>query len=542
MAESGSLNNLANAMNNLNSTYDAAATPGTNDTMGDIADYSGLGAPFPDSVFSDDGSNLKLWGNFATWSTGSDFSGSRRMQNIGAGGQNFPCNQYVAVDSADYVVRALVDDVGIYRNGTLQFTLTNAGDELGVGLSPGDLLGLTRPANIMEGTNYTDMAAIYMGWSGFTFCHRRDRNTGATLTIASIADNTNWEVRYSTLSGNVTSTTALSSGLLTNAYDIASITMTSTRNHIIYANKPIACYIRQTAGSGTNDTLPLYPMDQDDKFGAASNSGHAFLLNNASQGRNAASVTQQLFASSSDATYGTEKNASAAYNVWYVDNAISKTSGAGFSGPVQKMVSGNGGLHTAEQQGDGDGSEMTPFVSKKAFGKAACLVKTTQNADWVTCISDSAIDIEHRNYYGGLVTASTMTGNNDIFFTRFTNVNSGSIFTSDDDFIMYADTTSTLKDEKVFIMGDTKFQPTTASISVGVGNGNSTDSCLIGFDDGSSTVYFVPALELGARVFTDVDLRTELASGWYYFNDGTAQSFEYAVSVTGSINQIDVCS
>ena len=550
MPESGSLNNLANAMRNLNSTYDAAATPGTSDSIGDIADYSGLGAPFPSSSYSNDGYDLKLWGNFATWSTGSNFSGSRIMQNIGTGGQNFPCNQYVAVDSADYVVRALVDDVKIYTNGTLTTTLTNAGDQIGVGLTPGDLLGLTRPANIMTGTDYRDMAAVYMGWSGFVFCHRRDRNTGATLTIVPLADETNWEVRYSEDNGNITSSIFLDSGSLEFAYSTASVTMTSIRNHIIYADKPIACYVRLTSGLGTNDTLPLYPMDQDDKFGAASNSGHAFIINNASQGREGEPLTQQLFVSSSDGTNAIERNAFRAYNVWFIDAAIGKTSGAGFSGPVQKMVSGNGGLHTAEQQGDGDGSEMTPFVSKKAFGKAACLIKNI-DADWVTCISDSAIDIEHRTISGALVTSQSMTGINDIFFTRFTSVATGSIFTSDDNFIMYADTTATLRDEKVFIMGDTKFQPVTQSISfytpdgtARTSYGNSGSACTDGPFDDPLTVYCLPDFSVGSQVFTDATLSTPLSNdstGWYYVASGDGLAVEYSVSTPNIINQIVSC-
>lgn len=549
MSESGSVNNLANAMRNLNSTYDAAATPGTSDSMGDIADYSGLGAPFPDSDYSNDGYDLKLWGNFATWSTGSNFSGSRIMQNIGTGGQNFPCNQYVVVDSGDYIVRALVDDVKIYRNGTLANTITNAGDGISVGVSPGDLLGLTRPANIQTGNNY-DMAAVYMGWSGFVFCHRRDRQTGATLTIATLADETNWEVRYSTVGLDVTSTTFLDSGSLEFAYSTASVTMTSTRNHIIYADKPIACYVRLVSGLGTNDTLPLYPMDQDDKFGAVSNSGHAFIINNASQGRDGVSVTQQLFVSESDGVNTTEVNATSAYNAWYIDTNIGPKSGGGFLGPVQKMVSGNGGLHAAEQQADGDGSEMTPFVSKKAFGKAACLMFTV-DADWVTCISDSAIDIEHRDNSGVLVTSQTMTGTNGIFFTRFTSVATGSIFTSDDDFIMYADTNATLKDEKVFIMGDTKFQPATESISfytpdgtTRTSYGNSGSACSDGPVGDPVTVYCLPDFSVGSQVFTDTALSTPLSNdstGWYYVVSGSGFAVEYSVSNPNIINVIAPC-
>jgi hypothetical protein len=89
MATNYSLNQLAKSMENLNDTYDSAATPGTNDTMGDIADYSGLGSPWPNSSLSNDGDNIQLGDNFSIWATGSNFSGSRRMRDIGTGGKIF---------------------------------------------------------------------------------------------------------------------------------------------------------------------------------------------------------------------------------------------------------------------------------------------------------------------------------------------------------------------------------------------------------------------------------------------------------------------
>jgi hypothetical protein len=545
MAESGSLNNLANAMNNLNSTYDAAATPGTNDTMGDIADYSGLGTPFPSNTLTNDGSDLALWGNFAVWSTGSNFSGSRRMRDIGDGGQNYPCNQYVICGgSADYRVEALVSDCKVYRNGTLQTTLTNAGDTAGVGAFDGDIIGFTRPANIAHGTQ-EDMGCAYMGWSGFVFCHARDRNTGATLSIVSLTDDTDWEVRYSTTTGNITSTTAQTSGTITSAYGRATVTLTSTRYYIIYANKPVACYVRLASGAGVNDTLPLYPMDQDSKFGAFSTGGHLFILNNASQGRAAVNVTQQLFNYSSDSTNTTEKNASSAYNNWYIDISPGETSAALFAGPVQKIDGGNGVLIGAEQQGDSNGSEMTPFVSRKAFGKSAAI--NWGPTDWVTCIGESAMTITHRRSNGAFVASQSMAGSGlyGLYFARFTStINNGDIFTSNSDFILYFDSLNTNDDERVQIMGESEFSASVEETDISGPFGDSEDACNTGPGSTAFTAYFLSSYQVGAEVYTDSNysttLKTTAGSGWYY-NFTTADSFEYDVSTALQINQITAC-
>lgn len=546
MATDYSLNQLAESMENLNDTYDSAATAGTNDSMGDIADYSGLGAPFGNSSLSNDGDDLKLGDNFSIWATGSNFLGSRRMRDIGTGGQNYPCNQYVAVSSADYEVVALVDDVKVYKNDTLQFTLTNAGNASSVGCAPGDKIGLTRPANISNGNQY-DLGAAYMGWSGFTFATARNRNAGAFLYIVALHDDTDWEVRYTTSTGNTTTTTALASGNLTNAYDVISGSLGITRYHIIYANKPVACYIKMVAGSGTNDTLPLYPMDQDDKIGAFSANGFIFMLNNASAGRAGVNVTQQIFNRSSDSTFTTEKNASSAYNNFYVDSSPGETSGTFFTGPVQRLEGGNGVLIAAESQGDGNGSEKTPFVSRKAFGKSASV--TAGPTDWVTCIGESAMTITQRTSAGVFVNSQTMTGSGlyGLYFTRFTGVGDQNIFSSTSDFIMYFDSISTLDDEKVQIMGDTEFSPSSTSSNVAPDYGNSDDACASGPGDPKITVYFVPSFQAGAAAYTDAALTVELNTSyptntWYWYDNGSAgQSFRYPGYSSGGVQNITDC-
>jgi hypothetical protein len=546
-----SLNTLATYMNNLNRTYDNTATPGTDDTLADIADYSGCGASFPSSTYNNGGRDIGLASNFDPWaSANSNWEGKRVMRNIGTDGQDAYCNQFVAVLSADFVVQALADDVKVYVNDVLQLTLTSAGDSSSVGASAGDKIGITRPATITSGTAY-DRGVAYLGWSGFVFAHRRDRNSGATLTIVALEADTDYEVRYTTTDGAQTTTTGLATGNIASAYGTATATMSSTRNHIIYANKPVACYVRLAAGSGVNDTLPLYPLDQDPKFGAFTTGGHIFAINNASHNRGAVNVVQQVLNRSSDGTSTTERNTNGNYRTFYIDITPGETSAGFFAGPVQKLQTGNNQLIGAEQQGDGDGSEMTPFVSSKAMGK--CSATGVGTTDYVCCIAESALTVERRSSNGVLISSQTMAGSAtyNVYFTTFSGpINEGDIFTSTGNFIMYSDGNNSIDDEQVFYMGEDEFPINNVQSEIAPDYGNSTDACNNGPTDPKVPVYFVNSFTAGEAAYADANLTQELSdvypSGtWYWTNTGgRGVSFTYVAwnsSGTGGIQNITTC-
>lgn len=537
-----SLNNLADNLNNLSQAYANSYTPASNDTLGVMADVVGYGADIPTQTVAS-GNDIALFKNFKGWANAdSNWNGYRLMQNGGNQAQaEAYCNSFVVPRATTLTIYALRDSTTIYKNTISQGSL-NAGSSGTLSVAVGDLVQFSRPVNIR--TAQYDLGVIYMGWSGYAFAHRRDRNSGATLTMASLAGNTSYQVLYTTSDGLQTSLTSQNAGSITNAYGIATATLSSTRNYFIIASDPIACYVHYTAGSGMNDTLPLYPMDQDAKYGAFSAGGHMFLTNNASQNRSGASVTQQLFNRSSNGSSTTERNASSASPSVYIDISPGQTSGTFFTGPVQKVQSANGCICAAEQQADGNGSEMTPFVSNKTFGKATVITAAT---DWATCISNAALTVYRRDSGGNILVTQTMTGDatRQIYFTRFTNLSAGDVLeVTSGGMIVYNDSLTSLDDERINIMSSIEMELNLASKTISDTTfANDGEACAGGPSGGSQTAYFIDSFANGAQGFTNSSATTEITDssgdGWYYnFTDNS--SFYYSRWTTGGGGVSDI--
>lgn len=546
-----SLNDLARNAENLNSTYDNASNPSNNDTLGDIADNLGWGAALPSiTTITQGGANIGLGGNMGLFAEyDSDWAGYRRQRNLGTDGQDKPCNQWICLETADFDYLAYRDNTQIYRNGTLSAT-TNAGGHGSVGANSGDLIGVTRPVGQASGLR-NDEGFMYLGWAGFAFAHRRDRNSGATIFMVALEDDTDYNVAYQTNDGLQTTLTSQNSGTISTGYTLTNVaTALTTRNYYIYANKPVCVYVRLTSSAGgnnVNDSLQLYPMDQDAKYGAFSTGGHMFLSANASQNRSGANVTQQLFNRSSNGNSTTERNTSSATPSVYTDISPGQTSGNLFAGPVQKVQAGNGCLVAAEQQADSNGSEMTAFVSKKAFGTCGSVVNGGgSNHDYVCLIGESAITIYHRDNTGALKATNTMTGSSTygLYFTRFTsNIVGDDIFESDgaqgNKFFMYYDSPN--DDERVCYMADTLLEVSSLTSNFEI-SGPFTDqnnACEEGPIVDRFTVYAIDSFAAGDFLYTDSTCRTDLADGIYYYPTNNVW-FSYAKWPTG-IGDINSC-
>lgn len=538
-----SLNDLAKNAENLNSTYDNASTPSSDDTLGDIADNLGWGAALPTITdITQGGADIGLAGNMGLFANfDSDWAGYRRQRNLGTDGNDKPCNQWICLTTADFDYITYDDDTKIFKNGSLSAT-SNAGVHGSVGCSAGDLVGVTRPVGQAHGVE-NDEGFIYLGWAGFAFAHRRDRNSGATAYMVALQGDTDYQIAYTTSDGLVTSLTNGGSGTITNSYTLTNLgTISSTRNYFFYANKPVCVYVRLAASQNVNDSLQLYPMDQDAKYGAFSTGGHMFLSANASQNRSGANVTQQLFTRSSDGTTATERNASSATPSVYIDTAPSKTSGNLFAGPVQKIQAGNGCLIAAEQQADSNGSEMTAFVSKKAFGTIGSVVGGA--SDYVCCIGESAMTIYHRDPNGTLKATQTMTGSStySLYFTRFTaSIAGDDIFEStggSNSFFMWYDSPN--DDERVCYMADTLLTINTNEIEIAGPFDDPSQACAEGPSSTCFTVYNIENFVNGDYLYTDSTCRTELQEGGVWYNCATNESFGYTRYPVG-ITDISSC-
>jgi len=546
---SKSLNDLARNAENLNSTYDNASTPSNDDTLGDIADNLGWGAALPSiTTITQGGANIGLAGNMGLFAEyDSDWAGFRRQRNLGTDGQDKPCNQWICLETADFDYLAYRDNTQIYKNGSLSAT-SSAGAHGSVGANQGDLIGVTRPVGQASGLR-NDEGFMYLGWAGFAFAHRRDRQTGATIFMVALEDDTDYNVAYQTGDGLQTTLTSQNNGTISTGYTLQSVsTALVTRNYYIYANKPVCVYVRLTDSSGgnnVNDSLQLYPMDQDAKYGAFSTGGHMFLSANASQNRSGANVTQQLFNRSSNGNSTTERNASSSTPSVYTDIAPGQTSGSLFAGPVQKVQAGNGCLVAAESQADSNGNEMTPFVSKKAFGTIGSVVNGGgSNHDFVCCIGESAMTIYHRDPNGTLKASQTMSGSStySLYFARFTaSISGDDVFEStggSNRFFMYYDSPN--DDERVCYMADSLLELNPNSFEIAGPFDDPSQACAEGPQAQCFTVYNIESFVNGDYLYTDSTCRTELQEGGVWYNCATNQSFGYTRYPVG-ITDISSC-
>ena len=534
---------LAKNAENLSSDYDSAFTPNVNDNFAKILNILGYDAALPNSTYSGGGYNIPLSAaaDFAIYDT--EWQGYRKQRDLGAGGQDIQCNQFYVARTATMAFHALRDNTVIYKNGTSQATI-NAGGSTTVSCTAGDLIGVTRPVGIRSG-NF-DPGVAYMGWMGYAFAHRQDRYSGTTLFVYAPFSSTNVQLLYTTTDGYVTSLTSQATTTLSGTSWTQS--MSTTRNYYLYANKPVIAYAYNVSGTGMQDTLPLYPMDEDTKFGAFSSGGHIMVTNNSAAARAGTSQTLQIFTRSSDGTSSTEYNGSVNADMVYTDTAPGKTSASLFQGPVQKVQSGNNQLFTCQQQADSNGGEMTPFVSKKAFGKAMILTTT---ADWATCIGESAMTVYRRDSNGRLITSQTMSGNAtySLYFTRFTNLSSSDVLETNgsNEMITYYDANTSLDDERVAFMSDALMELNTTSQSITTDNYPGNDqACSEGSSASTVTGYFISSFANGAQLFTDSTCRSlwddAYGEGWYY-NASTNQAFYYTrwTPSSGGVSDITSC-
>ena len=537
-----SLNQLAQNMENLSSAYENSYSAGSNVNIKYIPDYIGYDAGLPNSTYSGGGNDIQLKGSFEDFARyNSSWSGYRRQRNLGPGGENEYCNQFVVARTSTMTIYALRNNTEIYKNFAPVGTI-NAANFMTVQGFQGDIISTTRPINIRSAN--MDPGVAYLGWMGYAFAHRQDRYTGTTLFIYA-PNTTNVQLLYTTTDNYVTSLTSQAT-ITISAGSYWTQSMLTTRNYYIYANKPVTCYAYNVSGTGMQDTLPLYPMDQDDKFGAFSTGGHILTTNNAGIVRAGSATSQVIYNRSSNGNSTTEVNQLSVASAVDTDTAPGQTSAGFFAGPVQKVQTGNNNLFTCESQGDGNGGEMTPFVSNKAFGQATILTST---ADWATCIAESGTTVFRRNQFGNVLQSQIMSGTAtyNLYFARFSALQAGDVLETADGtpMICYYDADSTLDDERVNFMSNSKMDLTLVTLDITTQNwGSDFEACAQGPVAPVQTAYIISSFSNGQQIFEDaactIEWSTAFGPGWY-FNQSTSERFYYQNYEAGGISDIQSC-
>ena len=272
-------------------------------------------------------------------------------------------SKWMIVVGANYSIAAFEDNTRIFRNGALDTTLNRQQVSTRT-YSTGDVIS----TDVGKGFSFSGTAGgktgICYAWEGTLFGARVDRFTPTFYYTATREPAT------------VTITRQTSGTVVVNADVVKKDelkTYQSADNDdqlIVTSDKPIAVYVDDIEGTAQgSDSHPLYPGSTE-LFGTFSNGGHIIA--------GAASTNYQLRSSNGIKTNSTINL------IGGVHGNPAGVTGGSFTGPACKIISDKPIF--CESQADGDGGEMTPFVSREAFG-TEFVIPEDEN-EWVKLVSD----------------------------------------------------------------------------------------------------------------------------------------------------------
>lgn len=276
-------------------------------------------------------------------------------------------SKWMIVLGGDYSISSFEDNTRIFKNGVFDVSINK--QEISTRTySAGDIIS----TDVGKGFSFVGQlggkTGICYAWEGTLFGHRVDRYSPTFYYTATRGPAT------------VTITRQTSGTVVVNADVVQKDelkTYQSTDNDdqlIVTSDKPIAVYVDDVESTtGSADSLPLYPASTD-LFGTFSGGGHII--------SGASGTTNVLIR----ATNGTKRQISlsgvGAVNENTTTGPVSASSH--FSGASCRVISDKPIF--CESQADADGGEMTPFVSREAFG-TEFVIPEDEN-EWVKLVSD----------------------------------------------------------------------------------------------------------------------------------------------------------
>jgi hypothetical protein len=412
----------------------------------------------------------------------------KRTLQSGLSGESTLANTYVVMYASNYTARGFslttsctVNNITAGTGGTCTRTSTLSLSSL----SFGDIITGTEPFVLYE-NSFPGQQGAYCGYAGYSFASRRDRQTKKFVIFNPSSNTSNYQILYTSTSDlNVTSMTSVSSGTITSGGTISYSTST-TGNYYIWTDE--LCVAWQ-GFSPSGDTVMLYPLSQEHKYGFFSSDGHVFSTNNAESSRQDSGGGQTIAGITSGGTGTSIITAlgSGRDNTCTSDGvAAGLKAGSYFSGEACVVYNasgidpdGTGTIFTAESQADGNGSEMTTFTAVPAHARGAM---SGAGAAWVAISGEgysgsTGQDLVMRfNSAGTFQEAKGFTGvttGNGIKKSYFGNGSGTGVAFSAGDFLWsrtdvqsWQDTDSTDKDESNMIMTNHIELPTPTSLTI----------------------------------------------------------------------------
>jgi hypothetical protein len=443
-----------------------------------------------------------------------------------------PGNCFFCTFAGTWIVRAWNNTTRIYKNGSLQTTINANGEQSLTSLAIGDRIECDRPFHFYY-SGVEGATGAYGGFAGYTFATRNDResttngnkifafcldpepekSTGATSSEGAII-----QLRIPSTTNPTTVTTgqaADNSKIFADSDDFFEDNMdiSSFPTYLITSNFLICCWRGRHTTTDVYDSVPMFPLTNEQLYGWFSQQGHIIAVAGPAQHIDGQSANKTLIKRTGTGT-GNGSGASSTST----QTTIMDINGQGFTSlaewiyinPSQTGVSyfrgtpttlfqnagpnnqGQGMIFTAESQADGSGTEMTPFISQKAFNKftvSAANVDTSNGyAAFITNGYSNSQAFTISRYNSSCVWQETRVlglDGDDGFFSgtvnqRFTSTRFGTNVAEGDIFEFHSctgggwyDANTTKDDETVFFMTDevtgSGFTTTSFSISGVVG-------------------------------------------------------------------------
>ena len=517
----------------------SGADPINNISMEECANLTGFNASIPSVLEPPMGVNdvnypLDGFGGLNTTLSAQTNTGFQRIMKANAGVGDI-CNTFFCVYAASYTIRSFMSGTTtIYKNNSSVGTITSARGTLSLAsLVIGDKISFDKPCTLYQNSN-PGVQGAYAGYAGYAFAGRIDRYTRG-FQIFNLSPRTlNYQLLSSSLNNaNETSMTSVATGTITSggsAYPVPGGTSTIA-NYWILCDQLACAYIGAPPSS---DTVMLYPLSMDNKYGWYSTSGHTFAVNNAAVNR--------LNSGGGNTITARRANNSSSVMISSLGsgrgNAFSQTGpgadaggGSFFSGDpcvvYSTATSGEGTLFTVESQADGNGGEMASFTPVSSHGRAtvsgggaAWVAFVTAGFSGSTAAAGNYTDVIMRfNSSGVYQDAQSFTGQNTtvpyLSKAYWGNGSGTGTYASAGDFFYstvavqgYQDTDATDKDESNMIMSNDITLPEATSYTISTdGYPSDEDACNEGIVD---LEVFSPStsIAVGVVLFEDAQYKT----------------------------------
>tara|TARA_R110000765_G_scaffold25233_1_gene62545 strand:- start:71 stop:1813 length:1743 start_codon:yes stop_codon:yes gene_type:complete len=362
-------------------------TPSTNTTnisINELANTTGFNASIPSISQPPMGDNyadsLRGFDAMAVNYASTQGEGHERIMSVDTvNGPSNLCNSFFIPYTTSYNVRSFKSSTKVYRNGTLQTTITNARGVISFSsLTLGDRISSDKPIAVNNST-FPGLQGVYAGYAGFSFATRRDRYTKTFRIFNTSGVDCSYQIMFtSTSNANVTTMTSVSTGTIY-AYGYASYSTNSTGNYFILCNQLCVVYQAQIGATSVADSIMCYPLSNENKYGFFSQNGHTFAVNNNQVARDN-SGGGDIIRGVATTVYNASilQCGSGRENAYPLDSITTLLrGGAYFSGAATVLYNASNSdsttpssIFTAESQADGNGGEMTSFTSVKTHARA----------------------------------------------------------------------------------------------------------------------------------------------------------------------------